>query len=126
MLHEEELTKAIIGSAIEVHRTIGSGLLESAYQKCVGHQFDLDGIPYRKELELPVVYKGVTAETGYRLDFLVADRVIIEIKACTDISDIHRAQLLTYLRLSNKRVGLIFNFHATRLMSRSGYARIVN
>ena len=125
MLIERELTGEINAAAIEVHRTIGPGLLESAYHKCLARELELRGIGFKREVSLPVVYKGVTAESGYRLDFLVEERVILELKAVESIADIHKAQLLTYLRLSQIRVGVIYNFHSTVLMSKVGHHRAV-
>ena len=111
MLHESELTDRIIGAAIEVHRALGPGLLESAYQVCLAHEFNLKGIPYERELPLPVCYKGIQLDNGYRLDFLVAHRVVTELKAVEALQPIHEAQLLTYLRLTGCRVGLLINFN---------------
>ena len=120
-----ELTGRINAAAIEVHRTIGPGLLESAYQVCLAHELKLRGLHFEKELKLPISHKGVTAESGYRLDFLVERRVIIEVKACAAIEDVHTAQLLTYLRLSGHRVGLLYNFHSPKLMTSRGLKRVV-
>ncbi len=111
MLYEKELTDRIIGAAIEVHRALGPGLLESAYQVCLAHEFNLRDIPYEREVPLPVCYKGIQLDNGYRLDFLVAHRVVIELKAVEALQPIHEAQLLTYLRLANCRVGLLMNFN---------------
>lgn len=115
-------TEAIIGAAIEVHRTLGPGLLESAYQKCLAREFELRQIPFQKELILPVEYKGILADTGYRLDFVVDENVIVEVKAVTAFERIHEAQLLTYLRLSNLHVGLLINFNVPVL--KQGVKRI--
>ena len=125
MLVDEDLTKAINAAAIEVHRTLGAGLLESAYQKCLARGLELRGIGLEKELDLPVDYKGATVESGDRLDFVVEGRGIVEVNAVESISDIHHAQLLTYLKLSGNRVGLLLNFHSTRLVSRNGCQRLV-
>jgi GxxExxY protein len=112
LLIDEELTEAIIGAAIEVHRATGPGLLESAYQNFLAHEFTLRGISFEKEIPLPVVYKGVRLDCGYRMDFVVEDRIILEVKAVEKLIPIHEAQLLTYLKLSGKRVGLIINFNS--------------
>ena len=111
MYEHQELTEQIIGAAIEVHRHLGPGLLESAYQKCLARELELREIPYRCECELPVTYKGIAVESGYRLDFLVSDLVVVEIKSVDSIAPIHEAQLLTYLRLSGKKIGLLLNFN---------------
>src|SRR5689334_15330307 len=94
------LTEAIIGAAIEVHKTLGPGLLESAYATCLFHELSVRGIAFRKEVDLPIAYKGVKLDCGYRLDLIVADQVVIELKAVEEVTPIHEAQLLTYLRLS--------------------------
>ena len=106
-----ELTEAIIGAAIEVHRHLGPGLLESAYQKCLARELTLRGIPFDSERTLPVVYKGITLDCGYRVDLLVAGSVVVEAKAVAAIDKIHEAQLLTYLRLGGWKVGLLINFN---------------
>ena len=111
MLYQKELTGKIIGAAIEVHQTLGPGLLESAYQTCLAREFTLRQIPFEKEKALPVEYKGVQLDCGYRLDFLVADEVIVELKAVETLLPIHDAQLLTYLKLTGCKVGLLINFN---------------
>jgi len=109
--HLNKITSEIIGAAIEVHRQLGPGLLESVYQECLCRELELRGLRFEKERPLPVEYKGVKLECGYRLDFLVEDRVVIEIKAIEAIAPVHEAQLLTYLKLGNWRVGLLINFN---------------
>ncbi len=111
MLEESALTEQVIGSAIEVHRHWGPGLLETAYQKCLAREFRLRDIEFQAEVALPVEYKGIRLETGFRLDFLVAGRIIIEVKSVESIGAVHEAQLLTYLRLSGCPVGLLINFN---------------
>jgi GxxExxY protein len=112
LLLDEELSEAIIGAAIEVHRAAGPGLLESAYQNFLAHEFTLRGIKFEKEIPLPVVYKGVRLDCGYRMDFVIEDRIILEVKAVEKLIPVHEAQLLTYLKLSGKRIGLMINFNA--------------
>ncbi len=107
----DRLTEAIIGAAIEVHRALGPGLLESAYQRCLHHELHLRDIQFRHELPLPVQYKGIPLDCGYRLDLLVEDAVVIEVKSIEKFAAIHDAQLLTYLRLGNWPVGLLINFN---------------
>ena len=111
MLYEKELTSKIIGAAIEVHRALGPGLLESAYQACLTQEFKLRGIPFQQEQPLPLEYKGVHLDCGYRLDFIVAGKIILELKSVGQIHPIHEAQLLTYLRLTGCKVGLLINFN---------------
>src|SRR5438128_5700723 len=109
LLHQE-LTEQIIGAAIEVHRHLGPGLLESAYEECLCRELQLRNIPFHRQIPLPVDYKGVKLDCGYRIDLLVNGEVVLELKAVEKILPVHEAQLLSYLRLLNKRVGLLINF----------------
>ena len=111
----EELTQQIIGAAIEVHKQLGAGLLESCYGACLCRELGLRGIPFKCQLELPITYKGLVLESGNRIDLLVGDEVVVEIKAVEKILPIHEAQLLTYLRLGGKRIGLLINFNVPAL-----------
>ena len=106
-----QITEAIIGAAIEVHRALGPGLLESAYEECLCRELSLRHIPFERQRLLPVEYKGLSLDCGYRLDLLIADAVVVEIKAVENLLPIHGAQLLTYLRLGGWKVGLIINFN---------------
>jgi GxxExxY protein len=108
---EDSWSKKVIGAAIEVHKHLGPGLLESAYSTCLSHELSLQGIPFHREVPLPLNYKGVVLETAYRLDFVVGESLILEIKAMEKLEPVHQAQLLTYLRLSGKRIGLLLNFN---------------
>ena len=119
-----ELTEVIIGAAIEVHRHLGPGLLESAYQKCLCHELKLRGISFECEKILPVEYKGIQLDCGYRLDLLVVGSVVVEVKAVEKLDKIHEAQLLTYLRLGGWSIGLLINFNVTVL--KDGIKRRVN
>lgn len=114
MLHEA-LTNEIIGAGIEVHRHLGPGLLESAYSECLCRELDLRGIKFNREVPLPVIYKEVRIDCSYRLDFVVEETVIVEIKAVDQLLPVHEAQLLTYLKISGKRVGLLMNFYESVL-----------
>ena len=107
----DEITQLIIGAAIEVHRALGPGLLESAYQTCLRRELELRGIRFAHEVILPLRYKGVQLDCGYRLDMLVMDSIVVEIKSVESLDPIHEAQLLTYLRLGNWKVGLLINFN---------------
>ena len=109
------VTDGVIGAAIEVHRALGPGLLESAYSECLAHELTLREIPFAREVPLPVEYKGVKLSVGYRLDFVVAGLVVVEIKALDAFEPVHEAQLITYLKLSGNRVGLLLNFKVARL-----------
>ena len=111
MFYEKNLTGQIIGAAIEVHRALGPGLLESVYQACLAREFSLRNLPFEQEKPLPVEYKGVRVDCGYRLDFIVAGKVVVELKAVDAIRPVHEAQLLTYLKLTGCRVGLLINFN---------------
>jgi len=121
MLLEEELTNEIIGAAIEVHQALGPGLLESAYEECLCHELSLRRIPFQRQVDLPVEYKGIKLDCSYRMDLIVKDIVVVEVKAVQHLLPVHEAQLLTYLRLSARRVGLILNFNVNRL--RAGIMR---
>jgi GxxExxY protein len=110
-----QLTHEIIGASIEVHRKLGPGLLESAYRTCLRRELRLRGIPYRKEYPLPLEYKGIRLECGYRLDILVAGVVAVEVKSVQALAPVHDAQLLTYMRLGGWRVGLLINFNVVVL-----------
>ena len=111
-----DLTKEIIGCAIEVHRTIGPGLLESVYQRCLCHEFEIRGISHQCEVPLSLGYKGLRLDDAYRIDVVVRRCVALELKAVTQVLPVHRAQILTYLRLARLRTGLILNFHEPRIV----------
>lgn len=115
-LPTNELTEKIIGAAIEVHKHLGPGLLESSYEICLCRELTLRDIKFRHQVELPIVYKGLKLDAGYRLDLLVEEEVIVEIKAIEELSGVHDAQLLTYLKLANKKTGLILNFNTSKLV----------
>ena len=114
-MHVNHLTGDVIGAAIEVHRSLGPGLLESAYQECLARELVLRQIPFERERPLPLAYKGIRLECGYRVDLLVAQSVVVEIKAIEEIAPIHEAQLLTYLQLGGWHVGLLINFNVVVL-----------
>ena len=108
-------TSAIIGAAIEVHRHLGPGLLESAYEECLCHELHLCGLAFERQVELPVSYKGLQLDCGYRIDLIVQKQAVLEFKAIERILPIHQAQLLTYMKLSRMRVGLLINFNVPLL-----------
>lgn len=108
---DKELTDKILGSAIEVHRCLGPGLLESTYQACLCRELTLRKVPFEQQVILPVEYKGVQIECGYRLDLVVDGKVVVELKAIDEIHPVHEAQLLTYLKLGGYHVGLLINFN---------------
>ena len=118
------LTGEVISAAIEVHKTLGPGLLESVYEECLCRELQLRKISHERQKELPVEYKGLKLNCGYRLDILVDNRVIVELKACESLQPIHEAQLLTYLKMTDVKVGLLINFNVSLL--KEGIKRIAN
>lgn len=118
-----QLTGSIIGAAIEVHRTLGPGLLESVYEECLCRELELRSIAFERQKELPIKYKEISLTCGYRLDIVVEDRVILELKACEKIEPIHEAQILTYLKLTGLKTGLVINFNVPVL--KDGIKRLV-
>ena len=122
-MREAELTQQILGAAIEVHRHLGPGLLESAYDECLAREFTLRNIPFERQRPVPVVYKDIKLECGYRVDFLVAGRVVVELKSIEALAPVHDAVVLTYLRLSGCKVGLLINFYVPLL--KDGIKRFV-
>ena len=118
-----EITESIIGAAIEVHRAVGPGLLESAYTQCLCYELTLRRLPFNLELPLPIVYKGLKLDCGYRLDLVVANAVVVKVKAVESLIPVHTAQLLTYLRLGAWKAGLLINFNVPLL--RDGIVRRV-
>ena len=124
IMHENEISEKIIGAAIEVHRIIGPGLLESVYEDALCHELHLRGLQFKRQQSVPIPYKGIKLGTDLRLDLLVEDKVIVDLKAKEDLSTIDKPKLLTYLRLSDKHLGLIINFHVEVL--RDGIYRVAN
>ncbi len=118
------LTGKVIGAAIEVHKTLGPGLLESVYEECLCRELQLSKISYERQKSLPVEYKGAMLDCGYRLDLVVEGRLIVELKSCDTLQPIHEAQLLTYLKLTNIKVGLLINFNVPVL--KDGIKRMAN
>ena len=119
-----ELSSSIIGAAIEVHRALGPGLLESAYEECLCLELESRKIAFERQKALPVIYKQHTIDCAYRIDILVDDAIVVELKSTFRIEPIHKAQLLTYLKLSDKRLGLLINFNIPVL--KDGIIRLVN
>jgi GxxExxY protein len=119
-----EITKAVIGACIDIHRQLGPGLLESAYEECLCFELSQAKIAFARQVPLPVAYKGVQLDCGYRMDLVVAESVVIELKTVESLMPIHEAQLLTYLKLSGLQVGLLINFNVPVL--KQGVKRIVN
>ncbi len=119
-----KLSSEILNVAIEVHKELGPGLLESAYEECMCFEFRLRNISFERQKPLPITYKGNSLDFGYRLDILVENAIILELKACEKLEPIHKAQLLTYLKLSNLKLGLLLNFNVP--LMREGITRVVN
>lgn len=120
---ENLLSRQIIGAAIDVHRELGPGLLESIYEQCMVHELNLREIAYERQKVIPVVYKGMPLDTGLRIDLLVGGSVVVELKAVNHLDSVHQAQVMTYLRLTGCRLGLLINFNVTQLIS--GVRRVV-
>ncbi len=121
---ENEISSQVIGAAIEVHKHLGPGLLESSYEACLLYELKKQGLEVKSQVMLPILYKGVQLDAGYRLDILVESRLILEIKSVEKLEGIHTAQLLTYLRLTKLKLGLLINFNSVKLID--GVKRVVN
>jgi GxxExxY protein len=124
VLEENSLTEKILGAAIEVHKHLGPGLLESAYEECLCLELSRSGLRFQRQVHLPVQYKGLKLDCAYKMDVVVEESVIVEIKAVEELLPIHKAQILTYLRASGKRIGLLINFNVTKL--KDGVRRVLN
>lgn len=123
IMNENELSNLIIGKAIEIHKVLGPGLLESAYKECLYYELISSGLNVEKEKPLPIVYKDIKLDQGYRIDLLVENKVVIELKTVEAFTDVHMAQVLTYLKFGNFRLGLLLNFNVTLL--KNGLKRFV-
>ncbi len=123
-MEENEISDKVIGCAIQVHRELGAGLLESSYEACLYYELVQSGLFVEKQKPLPVIYKEVKLDCGYRIDLVVESKVVIEVKSVDALHDIHMAQILTYLKLSNCKLGLLINFNVTLL--KNGIRRVVN
>ncbi|PTN08403.1 GxxExxY protein [Mangrovibacterium marinum] len=123
-MNVDDISKTIIGCAIEVHKRLGPGLLESAYQECLFYELRQAGLEVQKEKPMPIVYKEVKLDHGYRIDLLVEDKVVVELKTVDALNEIHTAQVLTYLKLGNYKLGLLLNFQVAML--KDGIKRLIN
>ncbi|WP_321997507.1 GxxExxY protein [Draconibacterium orientale] len=121
---ENGISKTIIGCAIDVHKQLGPGLLESAYQECLFYELQQRGLKVKKEVPMPIVYKEVKLNHGYRIDLLVENKVVVELKTVEELNEVHTAQVLTYLKLGSYRLGLLLNFNVSIL--KNGIKRIIN
>jgi GxxExxY protein len=122
-MHENRISEAIIGAAIEVHRELGPGLLESAYEECLAYELRARGCAFERQKPISVIYKTLKLESGFRVDFLVENKVVVELKAVDEIAPVHKAQLKTYLTLTACRLGLLLNFNVTQMIR--GVHRVV-
>jgi GxxExxY protein len=123
-VRENEIGDAIIASALRIHTALGPGLLESAYETCLFYELEKQGLSVRRQVLIPIRYEDLTIDNGYRIDLLVADRVVVELKALEAILPVHRAQLLSYVRLGRFKLGYLLNFNVARM--RDGIVRLVN
>jgi GxxExxY protein len=123
-MNENQLTNIVIGYALEIHSQLGPGLLESVYEQCLMHKLTTNGFWVQAQKPIPVFYKDVKLECGFRCDILAEDKLIIEVKSCEALNDLHLAQVLTYLKMANKRVGLLINFNVIKL--KDGIREVVN
>ena len=121
---ENELSSKIIGACIEVHKQLGPGLLESTYEMCLGHELKMIGLDVKQQIPLPVVYKDIKLNAGYRIDMIVENKIIIEIKSVDVLAPIHTAQILTYLKLKDLKLGLLINFNEVKVVD--GIKRVIN
>jgi GxxExxY protein len=119
----DQLASVIVDAGLKVHRTLGPGLLESVYENCLVRELELRGVASRRQVGLPIIYEGMTLEAGFRLDLLVEGKVIVEVKAVEALTRLHEAQVLTYLRLSNRRLGLLMNFNVA--LFKDGLKRLI-
>ena len=123
-MNENEVGQRLLGCALTVHKQIGPGLLESAYEACLAHELRKAGLEFERQVTMPLIYDGETIETGYRLDLLIAKMVVVEIKSVEALVDVHRAQLLSYLRLGGFRLGYLLNFNVS--LMKNGIVRMAN
>ncbi len=123
-MHENNISSKVIGAAIEVHKQLGPGLLESTYEACLLYELEEQGLEVKRQMALPIVYKNVKLNAGYRIDLLIENKVIVEIKSVEALAEIHTAQLLTYLKLKDLKLGLLINFN--QVLLKNGVRRIVN
>jgi len=123
-MHENDIAREVVDSAIKVHSALGPGLLETAYEGCLEHELLLRGLTARTQVPIPVRYKGASIDVGYRIDLLIDEKVVVELKAVEKLLPIHASQLLTYLRLGGYKLGLVLNFNTVHM--RDGIKRVVN
>lgn len=123
-MHENEISKIIFDLGLKIHKSLGPGLLESAYEECLYYEISKIGLFVEKQKSMPLVYEEVKLDAGYRLDLIVENKVIIEVKSCYELTDVHLAQIITYLKLSKCKLGLLINFNES--LFKNGYRRVLN
>lgn len=123
-MHENEISKIIFDLGLKIHKSLGTGLLESAYEECLYYEISKIGLFVEKQKSMPLVYEEVKLDAGYRLDLIVENKVIIEVKSCYELTDVHLAQIITYLKLSKCKLGLLINFNES--LFKNGYRRVLN
>ena len=123
-MHENEISKIVFDVGLKIHRGLGPGLLESAYEKCLFYEISKKGIFVEKQKPMPLVYEDVHLDVGYRLDLLIEKKVVVEVKSCAELNDVHIAQIITYLKLSICKLGLLINFNES--LFKNGFRRILN
>jgi len=124
MMHENDISKIIFDAGLRVHRNLGAGLLESAYEECLNYELQKTGLFIERQKPMPLIYEEIKLDVGYRLDFLIERKVVIEIKSVEALNEVHLAQIITYLKLSDCKLGLLINFNTN--LFKSGYRRILN
>lgn len=123
-MHENEISQLIFDFGLKIHRQLGPGLLESAYEECLFYELSNSGLMVEKQKPMPLIYEDVKLNVGYRLDLIVENKVVVEVKSCEALNDVHLAQVLTYLKLSGCKLGLLINFNVN--LFKNGYKRIIN
>ncbi len=123
-MDENEIGERLLGCALKVHKALGPGLLESAYETCLAYEFDKTGLTYRRQVTLPIFYDATRIDDGYRLDLLIENRVVVEVKAVAKLAEIHQAQLISYLKLGGFKLGYLLNFNVQKM--KDGIRRVVN
>lgn len=123
-MHENEISKIVFDSGLKIHRELGPGLLESAYEECLAYELSQNGLSIQRQKPMPLIYENVKMDIGYRLDLIVENKVVVEVKSCESLNDVHLAQVITYLKLSGCRLGILINFNVK--LFKNGYKRVLN
>lgn len=123
-MHENEISKIVFDSGLKIHRELGPGLLESAYEECLAYELSQNGLSIQRQKPMPLIYENVKMDIGYRLDLIVENKVVAEVKSCESLNDVHLAQVITYLKLSGCRLGILINFNVK--LFKNSYKRVLN